>query len=239
MGGSIGRPCIPTSGPPTLSRHFYEGNLHFAHKNLWHQILYMVLALFYWPVNMVISGMGMLVGPADSTTHEMNLLLYGRVMICLLGALNVWAVYRLFKRVQDSTPGAIMAAAILAVSPLLVAQSHYHTVDIPLALSITFALWSAVYMMQQGRWWPYLLAGLVFGLAVTTKVNAIVVIGSFALAHVLGTLQHKTRWPKWALAQPGLFAVGGVAGLVVGYPELHLWTITTSSPISSSTPTNG
>lgn len=212
----------PDEWSTRIVRHFYEGNFYYPHKHLWHHLMYIVLALFYYPVDWVISGVVELLGPAGASSGGVDLLLYGRVMICLMGGLNVWALYRLFKRLHDSTAGALAAAAIFAVSPLLVAQSHYHTVDAPLALAVTFALWSAVYMYQDGGLRSYLVAGLVFGLAVTTKVNAIIIIGSYVLAHVLAILERRSTWTKWALVQPGLFAGGGLVGLILGNPGFIL-----------------
>lgn len=210
----------PDEWTTRIVSHFIEGNLYYTHKVIWHHLVFIVLALFYWPVNLVVSGVTWLLGPATDGQANMPLLIYGRVMIGLFGALNVWAVYRLFRRVKDSVSGGLMAAALVAVSPLLVAQSHYHTVDAPLALAVTFALWAALYMMQDGRPRAYLLAGLVFGLAVTTKVNAIIIIGSFGLAHILAILERKPGWLKWALAQPGLFLSGTVVGGLIGYPGI-------------------
>lgn len=215
-------PLHPDEWTVRIVRHLYEGNLYFAHRLLWHEFMFGVLGILYWPVNLVITFVAGLAGPAQQSTGNVNMLLYGRVMIGLLGAYNVWAVYRLYRRVHDSTAGALLAAALLAVCPLLVAQSHYLTVDSTLALMVTLSLWSGLYMMQDGRVRSYLLAGLVFGLTVTTKVNAVIIIASLGLAHVLGTMQRRPGWLKWLLAQPALFGVGGLVGLVIGYPGFVL-----------------
>ena len=195
-----------------------RGELYLPHPIVWHQAVFILLGYLYGPIDFILAGFQNLLGQAGSATAQLPFLLYGRVMVGALAALNVWAIYRLWLRLHPWRAGGVAAAALLAVCPLLVAQSHYLTVDAPLALAITFCLWSAVELYQTGRWWTWLVAGLAAGLAITTKSNALVVLGCFGLAHALHVLDRKPRWYLWLLAQPALGFVGLAAGMCLGYP---------------------
>ncbi len=211
-------PLHPDEWTWRIVEHISHGHPYFPFKGLWHQALFMLLGLCYWPVSWVVEAWQSLVGPAGAAGGQVDYLLYGRVMVGLLSALNAWAAYSLLRRAVDSRTGALAAALLIAVCPLLVAQAHYHTVDAPLALAVTLCLIAAVNLYQQGRWWDYLLCGLAAGITITTKVNALVILGPVGLAVLLRNLEHGGRWPRSWLLLPLVLVLGLAAGLIIGYP---------------------
>ncbi len=140
----------------------------------------------------------------------------GRALHALLGLLTVYWVYRLGRRMYGERTG-LLGAAIVGVSLLHVARSHYIGVDVPMVLLVVVVLelahrWSDPREPER----PWLL-GAVFGFAVMTKIVAVAMVLPIALAN----------WLRWRdrpllerLASRRLltaYAVGAVV-FVIGNP---------------------
>lgn len=141
----------------------------------------------------------------------------GRLNSVVLGAATVFLVYLIGRRLWSERAG-LVAAALLAVNFLHVRNSQYAVNDVPSAFFLVFSFYYAVRLAEKGRWRDYLLAGLMAGLAASTKYNAGVVVVSVAAAHWVyhGKVRGMIRWnPLWKL---GLSAVAALAGFVLGTP---------------------
>ena len=201
---------------------FAQGHWYYPHPVIWHQVFYLVAGFTYIPAQMLLGKLLVLLGPAYVQVPVISYLFWGRLWVALLGAANVWALYALVRALGLSRAGGLAAALLLAVNPLLVVHCHYLTVDAPLALSVTLALWAGVRLCQDPKWWRYLVAGLAFGLTLTTKANGGVILFAFVTAHLVTVWERKPSWGRWLLAQPAVFALGGVLGMVTGYPGFLL-----------------
>jgi len=136
----------------------------------------------------------------------------GRTTNGVLGAATVFLVWWQARRMGSSRAG-LLGAFFLAVSSRHVVDSHFATVDVPMAL---FAFWSVVMVVEDlsGRsrisWWKY---GLVAAFAVLNKLPAIVIFLPYLLGAVLrggwrgpdGLLGRRTWLPLAAAA--GLYLV--------------------------------
>ncbi len=130
--------------------------------------------------------------------------LIGREVTLTTALLTVVAVYWLARQISDHRQGLI-AAALCSVFPIHVLHSHYATVDITQVLFTTLVLLFAVRIYQQPSWLNYVLAGLVVGLAASTKYNGAVAIVAPLTAHSLRLVwQRSEATPKrnlwWLLA---------------------------------------
>jgi 4-amino-4-deoxy-L-arabinose transferase-like glycosyltransferase/tetratricopeptide (TPR) repeat protein len=201
-----------------IIHYLAKGHWFYPHEELWHQAFFGLGALCYSATNWCYTFFLKLLGPPDTLGVQLNVLLFGRAFSGILSSLNVLAGYGLARSLSDSKTTGLVVAALIAFSPLLVGQSHYLTVDASLPLIITLALWSAVKICKGAGLWHYVLAGLSFGVAVTTKSNALVIAPTFLLAHFFVTREKRPAWAKWGLAQPACFGGGSVLGLVLGYP---------------------
>ncbi|MDP3920112.1 MAG: glycosyltransferase family 39 protein [Candidatus Omnitrophota bacterium] len=122
-----------------------------------------------------------------------------------LGALTVYAVYRLVKRFF-SEPAAAVSALFLAVCYLHVRDSHYVYVDIPLLLVMVLGFFPFFKILEKGHaLQSHVAAGVCIGLATAIKYN-----GAFlAVPYVACAL--------WAKRRSGLFqgvAIAFVCSLV-------------------------
>lgn len=107
------------------------------------------------------------VGPAD-------MYLNGRMLTATLGTATIWLVYLTGSR--WGRPAGLIAAALFAVVPYHVRESHYVLADVPTAFLTTLAFWLALVAAEQPTRLRFALAGAAAGLAASAKYNGLVVI---------------------------------------------------------------
>jgi 4-amino-4-deoxy-L-arabinose transferase-like glycosyltransferase len=146
--------------------------------------------------------------------------LWGRALTALLGTGAVALTYALGQMMHSHAVG-LLAALFLAVLPLASGDAHYITTDTP---SMFFALLALLAICSLGKtvaqegnnWRSYVvvgLAGLLIGLAISTKYNVVVLLVPLAVA--LWLVQRKLV--TWGLAL--LVALPGVLiGFTLGTP---------------------
>ena len=110
-----------------------------------------------------------------------------------MGALTVWFVFALCRRVFDETVG-IIAALFTALAYLLVRDSHFGTTDITMTALVVLAVAAIARWRDVGGTGAAVLAGIAGGLATSTKYNALGVGVPFALAYLLRAARHTHIW---------------------------------------------
>jgi len=117
----------------------------------------------------------------------------GRLLSALFGVATLLVIYSLARG-----RSGLWAAALLAVSPLHVVNSHFLTTDVALTFWVSLAL----LLLTRSQ---HVAAGLTMGAALATKWSALVLLPLLALAH-LG--RREPGWWKTYLALLGAFLVG-------------------------------
>jgi 4-amino-4-deoxy-L-arabinose transferase-like glycosyltransferase len=148
-----------------------------------------------------------------------------RLTTALFGTAAVLATYWLGKRFFDRRTG-LVAALILAVSPLHVSHSHIAITDVPHALLICLASIACHDVLTKRQTKHYALAGLLIGLGAATKYLAIFNALTLVVAHLLADDRYfrpKLDWSgllKRAFAAPQLWlgAALTLLGFFVGSP---------------------
>jgi hypothetical protein len=143
-----------------------------------------------------------------------------RILDALLGSLTVLLVFEFGRRAYGLLAG-FLAASALAVAFLHVRDSHFATLDIPLTLAITAALYIAFRTIQSRGLRPLLLNGIALGVAASLKYNGALVFAGIAAAQTLRARAELIRWSR-LLARLALIAAIGVATLVITSPFLVL-----------------
>ncbi|MHB1162451.1 MAG: ArnT family glycosyltransferase, partial [Chloroflexota bacterium] len=141
----------------------------------------------------------------------------GRMNSVLLGAATVLLVYLVGRRLWGRRVG-LMAGALMAVNFLHVRNSQYAVNDVPSTFFVVAAVFFAVRLVEEGSWRYYALAGLMAGLAASTKYNAGVVVVAIAAAHLVRCGGLRNGCGRGALARLGLSAATSLAGFVAGTP---------------------
>ncbi len=134
-----------------------------------------------------------------------------RVVSVLAGVLTVITVYALAQRVWSNLLAAC-CALLLALAPLHVLNSHYGTVDVTQTLFVALALLFSVRLAESGRWQECVGAGLMVGLATSTKYSGLMVVVAPLTAIVLG-YGNKTSAQRGSDVATKMLIVLGIAVL--------------------------
>lgn len=135
--------------------------------------LYIYLQLVVGCVRFITGAMSGLWRSVDQF-HAEHLFLWMRMLNAAIGTLTIVLVYRAGKRWGYWV--ALTAAAIFAVWPNHVRESHFALTDVPLTFLTVAALLLSFRAYDSGRWPWFLAAGASVGLATATKYN-----GAYAL----------------------------------------------------------
>ena len=108
--------------------------------------------------------------------------LMARGISATLGILTVWVVFAIGRHLAGIRTG-VLSAAFLAFCAGHIQQCHFYTVDITLAFWITLGVY-LILKLPSDRTRPYLICGLVCGMAAGTRLMAGMLCLPFLLAHV-------------------------------------------------------
>jgi hypothetical protein len=132
---------------------------------------------------------------------------WARTFTALVGASTVALLYVVGKQMFDRNRRiGVVAALLVAVSPLHVEYSHFSVTDVPLGFMGLMVLWASYWLSTTrdkvtGKWYPLLwrsvLAGLLVGVATGTKYNGLYLMVVPLAAW--GLVWHRSR----RLRQPG------------------------------------
>ena len=158
----------------------------------------------------VVTGTTIEPPPFGVTPQLETLTLVGRALNVGIAALSIVMVYLVARRLVGR-PGALLAAAVLAFSPLHVLESHRLAPDIPGVLFLLVALWLGLVADERRSTALLAAGGAVAGIAIATRYTA-----AIALAGPL--LMLARRRGGGAVAVLGAATLGGF--LVGGLPLL-------------------
>lgn len=183
-GSSFGLPAVynpDEAAIMTRALAFGTGDLN-PHNFLYPTLYFYVLFAWEGLTFVVLRAAGVYASLAEFTTaffvDPSWIYLTGRWLSALCGALTVVATYRLGSRLLTRTTGLI-AAAVLAVSPIAVRDAHYvkHDVPVTLLIVLTHVALAGLVMSPSARRAPrrWIVAGGLAGLAISTHYYAVFV----------------------------------------------------------------
>ena len=110
-----------------------------------------------------------------------EIVLVGRVLSGLFDLASVLLLYLLGARLYGRRVG-LLAAALYAAAVLPIQLSHFFAVDSFTTLFTIAAIYAAVLVMEQARWWAFALFGVSTGLALAAKVSIAPLAGLVVVA---------------------------------------------------------
>lgn len=145
--------------------------------------------------------------------------LVGRAVSALIDVGSVLVIYFLGKRLYSKRVGLI-AAGLLAFTALNIQLSHFFAVDTFAAFFATLGLLCAVYAAEQGRWWQFLVLGVVVGASMASKISMTLfgaVAGLAWLVYAMQARKHEA-WAERAALRLGLLGLGVLLAFRVFQP---------------------
>ncbi len=208
---------------------------HPTHPGIWTQAFFSLAALVKGAVSLLMGWWEVLLGQARTLAEVgLSARLAGRLTVALMGGAQVLMAYLVGRRFFDSVATGLLAAALVAVSPLLVTQAHYLSLDVPLGLAVLGCLWAVWIMSESPRLEVMILSGLILGLATTTRASGLLMLLPLAAAYYLGVRRVEPAPSRKWLIWPFGFILGLALGLVLGYPGFVLTSDTTGELLRSS-----
>jgi len=169
--------------------------------------------------------------------HFLPSIAAARVPFALLGTLLAPLVALLGARLFGRTTG-LLAGALVALDPFLLAHSRVTHVDTPVTVFMTLALLAGLARWaRRGGVGYLLLAGLATGLALLSKAPSVLLV-AFLPAVALGAPALARRPLSWVDAGRRLLEVAG-AGLLAAATFVALWPAMWQDPITVLTSMRG
>jgi len=159
-------------------------------------LFFYILSLAYVAYFVFMASRGRLGSPAGLTLPEQALpnvvgratmpsqFLVGRGVVVCAGVLTVLIVYWIVRRAYGRRAGLI-AGLLLSVSPIHIRNCHFVAPDVVMILFVVASFWFSYQVMLKGKRQDYVLAGILAGLAASTKYNAYSAIIPLFVAHIL------------------------------------------------------
>ncbi|HEX9989133.1 MAG TPA: phospholipid carrier-dependent glycosyltransferase [Chloroflexia bacterium] len=163
--------------------------------------------------------------------------MWARTFTALVGALTAPVLYLVGRRMfNGSRRVGVVAALMLAASPLHVEYSHFALTDVPLALAGLLVLWASYHLSRArpaspNTLWLALLSGLLAGIATATKYNGLYILAVPLIAWLMLQLQRRqpTQFDipnsKFKIQNSKLLAaipLGAIVGFLLCEPYLIL-----------------
>lgn len=205
-------------------------NPHFFH---WPSLIFYVFAALFAAASWV--RRALLLDPALT---DVEMLVLGRSFVALAGTLTIVVLFGLARRIAGATTG-VLAAGFLAAAILHVRDSHFAMTDVLMTLLVTASLALLLRALdttlaaprldarlrpvgfggQAGAVWWFAAAGLVGGLAASTKYSAAAIVAGMGAAQLLCLAHSKTAvWRPQAWIPSAAFLVAFGCGFIVATP---------------------
>jgi len=106
------------------------------------------------------------------------------ILIVLVSVAGLLFLFWLVRAMFDEQI-ALYSSVFLMFFPRFVAHAHYNTKDIPLFVATIVVIYFLYIGFLQRKLWRILLAGVIFGFALATRIDAIIILPIFFLAYLI------------------------------------------------------
>jgi hypothetical protein len=214
----IARPDETEIAGPAVG--FLSGDLR-APNFVWPTLFIYAAAFFYllyFLITRPFGGYASLAAFAESRRQSVAPFLYiTRAMSAVMGTLTVWWTHEICRRLFDEAT-AIAAALFLALSFLHVRDSHFGVADVAMTGLVMLALLAILKWRDSGIRTHAAVAGLITGLAGSTKYNALGMCIPFGVALVQRAIDdRRSRSSRYARRRLTLTFLAFGAGTAIGF----------------------
>ncbi len=133
----------------------------------------------------IAGDIGSIFNPTLGQYDGINLI--GRFISALFDMGTLYVVFLIGKKLFNTKVG-LLGAFFYGISVLPIQLSHFYAVDTPLTFFVMLTLWWLIHLYEKPSKKHAILAGIFFGLALATKVSAVVLFVSIGTATVIDFL---------------------------------------------------
>jgi hypothetical protein len=175
---------------------------------------------FHWPslTFYVFAGLFGVASLVRRAAEHADLLLIARAAVAIAGTATIVVVARLAARVADRATG-VSAAFFLAVAVLHVRDSHFALTDVLMTLLVMASLAMLAKALDTHSIRDVAVAGLLGGLATSTKYSAGAIVAAMAAVQWLWHVKSRDQWP--VLVFLGAFAGGFLVATPFALLDAH------------------
>ncbi|MDP2898536.1 MAG: glycosyltransferase family 39 protein [bacterium] len=224
--GEIYHPDTPHLMAAT--RHFLEGTYFFRINNPdcdGYPYFYSHIVEYLWRgIHGIKSFFGRLIlgseyrgEPAPALEFKSNLFWLARITNAVLSTLVIFIVYRIAVRTLDR-PTGLLAAGLVAVSPMNISMAHFATNDTAVFFFVTLTVLVAVRMYSAGTWLNYLLGGVLVACSFSAKYHGAIVGLTCLLAHVLRNWPPRRLFSRDAISRLAVMGAAFFIAVLVANP---------------------
>jgi 4-amino-4-deoxy-L-arabinose transferase-like glycosyltransferase len=179
-------PVIVDAGTRILKTGDFDPQMYYYPSLYVYLQTFVYLLAFIWGAfSGLYSGLDSLPDKTYAITTAPQIYVWGRWLTAIIGALGIALVYFMVVKIWQDKRVALLAAGFLTVSALAVENSHYITVDIPLATFALVALYPAWRVLEYGTRRDYIWLGVAAGLTIGSKWTGVSVVSLILVAHLL------------------------------------------------------
>jgi 4-amino-4-deoxy-L-arabinose transferase-like glycosyltransferase len=208
-----------------IAVHFFDGDLN-PHFFDYPTLFMYVLAGLYLACFLVGRTTGAFQSVSDFVSAWQQdwtvFALVGRCFVALLGTATVLVVYRIGARVFGTRCGLI-AALFLALSLLHARDSHFAVTDVPMTFLVCASMLALVEAQLDRRPQRFFVAGLLAGLAASTKYNAVLLVVPLVAGEIFEVIEARregrSTWDHRGLL---FFVAPFLVGFLYGTPYAAL-----------------
>ncbi len=156
----------------------------------------------------------------EYATDQTMFHLIPRAMSAFAGVATIYAVYKTMRRLFQSEKTGLLGGFFMALCYLHVRDSHFGTMDVTMTFFIIASFHFIVKSYDEWSLKNYLLAGLLAGLAMSTKYAGVFLIVPIGILHLLKSLEHKMPFRHLIIDKRILgFGLALVLGFLAGTPH--------------------
>jgi 4-amino-4-deoxy-L-arabinose transferase-like glycosyltransferase len=177
-------------------------SVNYEHPQVAKLIYALVLGIFHGPV------------------YDLGAILIAKYASAFMGSLTCVLTYLLGREIFDDRTG-ILAGAMMALLPVMVAHGQIAGLDMPLALFFTATIFLFYRALKTGNRRYYAASAVAMGLTIGTRLNGLLIIPVIALIFAYFIYHDKTKLsPKDLLASAVKYGIVVVAILLLFWPWL-------------------
>ncbi len=214
-----------------------------VYPGMFNQAFYSLAAFFHSSVSSLLGSIGLMTGQTRFVSEAvLSPLITTRLLAALFSTGQIVMAYILGRRCFRSVGTGMLAAAMVACSPILVAEGHSISISAPLGVMSLTCMLICLGLLARPTWRICALAGLAAGFTLTIHPLGFGVWPLFFCTFIAALKGQKVRPVQYLLIMPLASLLGLAIGLLAGCPGLitpEFWQSDAMSILLPPTPAEG